>query len=372
MLNNNDSRIINVTRSSMPPLEEYIEQIRGLWETRWLTNRGVLHNELTEKLRSYLGADNILLFCNGHMALELGIQALGLSGEVITTPFTFASTTHAIVRNGLTPVFCDIDPRRYTIDPNKIEPLITDRTSAIVAVHVYGIPCDTDSIKQIAFKYGLKVIYDAAHSFGTKWQGKSIAQYGDYSMFSFHATKVFHTIEGGGGAFSDADLHEKLSHLLDFGLCPGGTDADQVGSNAKLSEFHSAMGLCNIKYIDMEIAKRKIVAKRYDERLQTIKGLQLFPELTGVERNFAYYPVVFLDDFHKTREEVAENLLSSGIYARKYFSPLTSALSCYDELFHRNPTPVAEEVARRVLCLPMFADMSLNDVDAVCDVVCAL
>ena len=359
---------INVTRSSMPPIEEYIEQIRGLWDTRWLTNRGALYGELTEKLKDYLAADNLLLFNNGHMALELGIQALGLQGEVVTTPFTFASTTQAIVRNGLTPVFCDIDPVRFTIDPSKIESLITKRTSAIVAVHVYGMPCDTVAIEDIAARYGLKVIYDAAHTFGTKWHGKGIAKYGDYSMFSFHATKVFHTIEGGGAVFRDTDLVEKLDHLLDFGLIPGGKDADQIGTNAKLSEFHCAMGLCNLLHIDGEIAKRRIVSQRYDKHLQAIKGLRLLPDLSGLTRNYAYYPVVFLDEFGKTRDEVADNLRRNGINARAYFSPLTSAMSCYDGMFARGATPIAEDTAKRVLCLPLFADMRPDEIDTVCDV----
>ena len=209
---------IAVRRSSMPPFEEYSNLIRGLWDSRWLTNTGALHEALTARLKSCLDVDNFLLFSNGHMALELGIQAMGLSGQVITTPFTFISTTQAILRNGLTPVFCDIDPIRFTIDASKIEPLITEKTSAIVAVHVYGIPCDTDAIASVAKKYGLKVIYDAAHCFGAGWQDRSFARLGDLSIFSFHATKVFHTVEGGGAAFVDAGIHEKLCHLRDFGL----------------------------------------------------------------------------------------------------------------------------------------------------------
>jgi len=360
---------MNVTRSSMPPLEEYIEEIRKLWDTHWLTNCGVLHDELTVKLKNYLSSDNFLLFSNGHMALELGIQAFGLRGEVITTPFTFVSTTQAIIRNGLTPIFCDIDPIRFTIDPARIEQLITEKTSAIVAVHVYGIPCDTAVIEEIAAKHGLKIIYDAAHSFGVKWQEKSIAQYGDYSMFSFHATKVFHTIEGGGASFKDVSLYNKLWHLRDFGLCPGGKDADQIGANAKLSEFHSAMGLCNLRYIESEIAKRKVVSKWYDARLQSVKGLRLFPVLEGLIRNYAYYPVVFLDEFVNIRDEVLNALKRNGIYAREYFYPLTSAFSCYCGTFDCGKTPVAEDIAKRVLCLPLYADMTADEVNTVCDVV---
>jgi len=358
-----------VTRSSMPPFEEYLESIRGLWESRWLTNVGCLHEELTERLQAHLGADNFLLFTNGHMALELAIQALDLKGEVITTPFTFISTSQAIVRNGLTPVFCDIDPARYTLDPSKIEPLINEKTSAIVAVHVYGIPCDTNAIEIIAAKHGLKVIYDAAHVFDVRYMGKPIAQYGDISMFSFHATKVFHTIEGGGLAFWDKSLKEKLRHLRDFGICPGGLEVDEIGTNAKLSEFHAAMGLCNMNYIGENIYKRKAVSEHYDARLSCVKGLQLFPSIEGLERNYAYYPVIFHDEFGKTRDEVCDALQQHGISVRKYFYPLTSDFSCYKGILHPSETPIAKDMASRVLCLPMFADMTVEQIDAVCNVV---
>ena len=359
---------IAVTRSSMPPFEEYSDLIRGLWKSRWLTNTGALHEDLTAKLKSYLCADNFLLFSNGHMALELGIQALELDGQVITTPFTFLSTTQAIVRNGLTPVFCDIDPTRLTIDADKIEKLITEKTSAIVAVHVYGIPCDTDAIESIAKKHGLKVIYDAAHCFGEQWQGQSIAQYGDLSMFSFHATKVFHTIEGGGAAFTDSSLRDKLCHLRDFGLCPGGLEADEIGSNAKLSEFHAAMGLCNLQHINEEIGKRKAASEAYDERLKEVKGLRLFPDLDGLKRNYAYYPVIFGDEFKTSRDEATDILQKHGVTARKYFSPLTSAFSCYKDVPAINETPIAEDISSRVLCLPLYADMTDDNICTVCDV----
>ena len=286
---------IPVTRSSMPPLDEYIKAISGLWDSRWLTNAGTLHEQLTVQLKERLNVEQFVLFCNGHMALELGIQALKLTGEIITTPFTFASTTQAVIRNGLTPVFCDIDPVRYTIDPAKIEALITPKTTAILGVHVYGIPCDTVAIAEIAQRHSLKVIYDAAHAFDVCYMGRAIAEYGDYNMFSFHATKVFHTIEGGGAAFSSMDLWDRLIQLRDFGLCRG--DARCVGTNAKLSEFHAAMGLCNLKYVDEEIQRRKRATERYDERLTGVSGLQLFPKIAGLKRNYAYYPVIFHDEF---------------------------------------------------------------------------
>ena len=358
------NNIIPVARSSMPPFEEYAEEIRSLWESRWLTNAGSLHEELTEKLKSRLEADDFLLFSNGHLALELGIQALGLTGEVITTPFTFASTTQAIVRNGLIPVFCDVDPQRFTIDPEKIEKLITHKTSAIVGVHVYGIPCDTEAIERVAKKHSLKVVYDAAHAFGVRYCGQAIARYGDYSMFSFHATKVFHTIEGGGAAFSNPALHAKLIRLRNFGLC--GEDADCVGANAKMSEFHAAMGLCNLRHVEDEIQKRRVVSERYDERLKDVEGLQLFPQIEGLERNYAYYPVILHDAFGKTRDQIIDFLKSGGIFARKYFYPLTNSFSCFHGRFPSGNTPVAEDIAGRVICLPLYADLTTKEIDTVC------
>lgn len=359
---------INVTQSSMPPFDEYASLIRPLWETRRIANRGALHEELTERLKEYLNVPEFLLFVNGHLALELGLQALDLCGEVITSPFTFISTTHAIVRNGLTPVFCDIDAKRLTIDPEKIEGLITENTSAIVAVHVYGIPCDVAAIEGVAAKHRLKVIYDAAHSFGSRHLGKNIAEYGDYSIFSFHATKVFHTIEGGGAAFNDVGLTEKLRHLRDFGLCPGGEEADEIGLNAKLSEFHAAMGLCNLNNLTNVIAKRKAVTHIYDGLLDGIPGLRLFPNITGLKRNYAYYPIIIEDIFGLTRNEAAEKLTRAGINARKYFYPLTNAFVCYKQFNFPRNTPIAADIANRVLCLPLYADMTEDDVKKICAV----
>ena len=253
---------ILVTHSSMPEFDEYIEEIKDIWESHWLTNMGSKHKRLQSELKDYLGVENIDLLTNGHMALELTMQAMGLTGEVITTPFTFASTTHAIVRNGLTPVFCDINAEDFTIDVNKIESLITERTSAIVPVHVYGNICDVDVIQKIADKYNLKVIYDAAHTFGEKYNGQGIGSFGDASCFSFHATKVFNTIEGGAVCFKDKTLGEEIYNLKNFGI-RGPETVSGIGANAKMNEFCAAMGLCNLKHIDDEIAKRKVVVDRY-------------------------------------------------------------------------------------------------------------
>ena len=276
----------------MPELDEYIEEIRELWDTHWLTNMGAKHKALQEQLKSYLDVEDIDLLTNGHMALELSMQAMNLHGEVITTPFTFASTTHAIVRNGLEPVFCDINPVDFTIDVNKIEELITDKTVAIVPVHVYGNVCDVEKIEQIAKKYGLKVIYDAAHTFGVKYKGKGIGSYGDVSCFSFHATKVFNTVEGGAVCFDDKDFGLELYRLKNFGI-RGPEVVDGVGANAKMNEFCAAMGLCNLKHIDGEINKRKQIVERYRMHLDNIDGIQLNPIQDNVEQNYSYFPVVF-------------------------------------------------------------------------------
>ena len=360
---------IMVTRSSMPPMEEYIAEISDIWESRWLTNMGVKHQAFQAALQEFLGAPNIDLFTNGHMALELSLQALNLSGEVITTPFTFASTTHAIVRNGLEPVFCDIDPNDYTMDVTKLEHLITDRTSAIMPVHVYGNVCNVEEIERIAHKYGVKVIYDAAHSFGVRYQGKSTAVFGDVSCFSFHATKVFHSIEGGAACFHDRELGEKLSRLKNFGI----RDAecvDGVGSNAKMNEFCAAMGLCNLRHVEGEIAQRKVVAERYRERLEGISGVQLNPIQPDVTPNYAYFPVVFHEaEFGSTRNEVFDALQQVDVYSRKYFYPLTNTFDCFHGKYDVEQTPVARHIANRVLTLPIYADLELMLVDRICDVI---
>lgn len=363
-----------VTRSSMPPIEEYVEEIKDIWESRWLTNMGVKHQAFQVGLQKYLGVENIDLFTNGHMALELSLQALNLSGEVITTPFTFASTTHAIVRNGLEPVFCDIDPNDYTMDVTKLERLITDRTSAIMPVHVYGNVCNVEEIERIAHKYGLKVIYDAAHSFGVQYKGKSTAAFGDVSCFSFHATKVFHSIEGGAACFRDKEFGLKLYRLKNFGI-RGPECVDGVGSNAKMNEFCAAMGLCNLRHVKDDIAKRKVVVGRYRERLEGINGIQLNPIQSAVIPNYAYFPVVFHEkEFGSTRNEVFDALQQAGIYSRKYFYPLTNTFECFHGKYDVEKTPVARHLANRVLTLPLYAELEAEVVDRVCDVIvsCAM
>lgn len=359
--------MIQVTRSSMPPLEEYIDEIKGLWDSHWLTNMGIKHKELEAQLIEYLMVPNISLFTNGHLALECIIAALNLTGEVITTPFTFASTTHAIVRNGLKPVFCDINTNDYTLDVDKIENLITEKTSAIIPVHVYGNICNVEKIDQVAKKYNLKVIYDAAHTFGVQVNGKGIGTFGDASMFSFHATKVFNTIEGGAVTYNDPYLKKILNDIKNFGIT-GPETVEYVGGNAKMNEFQAAMGICNLRHVDSEIAKRKNVVERYNEQLSGIKGIKLTEPQEGIKSNYAYYPVVF-DGYKKTRDEVFEKLKTHNIMARKYFYPLTNSFDCYKSQYSAEDTPMAKYIADRILTLPLYADLGLEDVDKICEII---
>ena len=360
---------ILVTRSSMPDMDEYMNEIQSVWDSHWLTNMGPKHRELQEKLQEYLGVENVELLTNGHMALEMTLQAMNLQGEVITTPFTFASTTHAIVRNGLMPVFCDIDPVTYTMNADKLEELITDYTCAIMPVHVYGNVCNIEEIERIAKKYELKVIYDAAHTFGETYKGQGIGSFGDASCFSFHATKVFNSIEGGAVCFRDKHLGDVLYKLKNFGI-HGPEEVSAVGANAKMNEFCAAMGLCNLKHVDEEIAKRKAVTERYREHLEGVEGIQLNAIQKDVNSNYAYFPVVFEEkQFGSSRAEVFEALEAGGIHARKYFYPLTNTFSAFHGKYDVRSTPVALHISKRVLTLPLYAELALEDVDRICEII---
>lgn len=362
---------INVTRSSMPSFEEYCEEIKELWDSHWLTNMGVKHKQLQAQLEEYLQIPHVSLYTNGHLALENVIAAIKLpaGGEVITTPFTFVSTTHAIVRNGLTPVFCDVNDRDYTIDVTKLESLITEKTVAIVPVHVYGNLCDVEAIDAIAKKHGLKVIYDAAHAFGVSYKGINASNFGDASMFSFHATKVYNTIEGGAVCFHDDALVQVLNDMKNFGI-RGPEACAYVGGNAKMSEFQAAMGICNLRHLEGEIAKRKAVVEHYCKRLSGVPGMKLWQPQTNVTPNYAYFPVVF-DGYKYSRDEIFAKLKEQGITARKYFYPLTNDYECYQELptAGAHKTPVAKYIADRVLTLPLYADLSTADIDRICDII---
>lgn len=362
--------MINVTRSSMPPFEEYMEEIRELWDTRFLTNGGVKHKKLEAMLKEYLNAPELCLFTNGHLALEYALQAMGFEkdDEVITTPFTFASTTTSIVRSGLKPVFADIKKDDFTMDAEKVEALITEKTRAIMPVHVYGNLCDTEKIEAIAQKHGLFVLYDAAHAFGVTKNGVSAANFGDASMFSFHATKVFNTVEGGALIFRDGQYGKKLEALKNFGIT-GRDEYSYAGGNAKMSEFHAAMGICNLLHVNDEIEKRRAVFERYIENLSGAKGLLLPKTVPGIRHNYAYFPVVF-DGFSITRDEAQEKLSENGIMSRKYFYPTTNAMPIFKEEYRIRPedTPTALEISQKVLTLPLYADMTMEDTDRISEI----
>ena len=362
---------ILVTRSSMPPMEEYIEEIKELWNNHWLTNMGVKHQQLEKSLKEYLDVDGISLFTNGHMGLELAIQAMNLTGEVITTPFTFASTTQAIVRNGLTPVFCDINPEDYTVDVEKLESLITDKTSAIIPVHVYGNVCNVEEIDRIAKKHGLKVIYDAAHTFGVKYKDRGIGSFGDASMFSFHATKVYNTIEGGALICHSAEMKYHVDNLKNFGF-RGETTVVAPGINSKMDEMRAAYGLLNLRQVDAAIAARKMVAESYTDALRGVSGIRFFDDMVGVKHNYSYFPIFVNEELYGiSRDALYEKMKANNVLGRRYFYPLITDFEPYNDIPSASPTnlPVANKIANQVICLPMHHALSEEDVKRVIDCV---
>ena len=361
---------ILVTRPLLPDFDEYAAEIKDIFDSKFLTNSGPKHQLLEKNLKEYMGVENISLFANGHLALEVAIKALDLHGEIITTPFTFASTTHAIVACGCTPIFCDVDPVTYTIDVNKIEALITAKTVAILPVHVYGTVCDLDKIASLAEKYNLKVIYDAAHCFGVKVNETGVGNFGDISMFSFHATKVFNTVEGGCLTYKDSSLKSKIERIRSFGTIPGSDNSEYVGTNAKMTEVSAAMGICNLRHIDQALADRKIPFDVYNSRLSGIDGVNLIAFQDSVLPNYAYYPVVFEEDKCGTnRDIICERLNEQNIFPRKYFSPLTSGFECYKNKYAPGDTPIAKFVAENVLVLPLYAGLSAEEANKICDII---
>ena len=363
---------ILVTQSSMPPYEEYIEAIKPLWASHWLTNMGMYHKELEARLKEYLDVPELSLMVNGHMALEMAIQAFDFpeGAEVITTPFTFISTTHAIVRNRLQPVFCDVKLSDGTIDETKIEDLITEKTVAIVPVHVYGNVCNVEEIQRIADKYNLKVIYDAAHAFGVKYKGKGIGSYGDASIFSFHATKVFNTIEGGAVAFSDHRIYEKLYNLKNFGI-RGEELVSDVGANAKMNEFCAIMGLCNLKHIDRAIAERKERCEFYKDRVSKIRGIRIWDRCEDASNNYAYFPILAEEEYCKSRDELYDFLRENGIFARKYFYPLTADQACFKNKYKKNSLVNARKLSKEVLVLPLYEEITLETIERIVRLIAA-
>ncbi len=362
--------MIPVTRPLLPDFDDFVNELRDVWDNQWLTNYGPKHQKLEAGLKDYLGVENISLFTNGHLALQVALRALELKGEIITTPFTYASTTHAIVECGCTPVFCDIDPVTLTIDTKKIEDLITEKTTAILAVHVYGTVCDDKELRRIADKHNLKLIYDAAHTFGVTVDGKGIGTLGDVSMFSFHATKVFNTVEGGCLTYRDPSLKQKIEAICSFGFEKGSVDAAFVGTNAKMTEVSAVMGICNLKIIDEALEKRKKVFEYYNEKLKNIDAIQLICEQEGVKTNYSYYPIIVNPDKCKTDcDQIAKKLQEQNIIPRKYFAPLTSEFACYKDRFNIKETPIAHWISENVLVLPLYPNLSLEECDEICNII---
>jgi dTDP-4-amino-4,6-dideoxygalactose transaminase len=362
---------IFVTQPFLPPLNEFIEYIEKIWESKLLTNNGPLHQELEKALCEYLGVQYISLFSNGTLALITALHALNISGEVITTPFSFVASTHCLHWNGIKPVFCDIENDYFTIDPEKIEALITPETSAILAVHVYGNPCNNEKIQKIANTHNLKLIYDAAHAFGIKKDGISISDWGDLSVLSFHATKVYNTFEGGAIISHDEQTKKRIDLLKNFGF------ADEItvvaeGINAKMNEIQAAMGLLQLKYVDGLIEKRKNLTNTYRELLSDIEGIRFLNDIETVEHNYSYLPILIdKEKIGKTRDEVYEHLKKNNIFSRRYFYPLISQFSPYNSLESALPgkMPVAERIAEQVLCLPIYPDLGNNDVKKICSII---
>lgn len=358
---------ITVTSPLLPKKEELYELICHIWDKKWITNNGFYHQELERKLAEYLNVPYISLFTNGTLPLITALQALRINGEVITTPYSFVATTHAIWWNGLKPVFVDIDPNNCGLDPNKIEAAITPRTTAIMPVHCYGRPCDTEAIQEIADKYGLKVIYDAAHAFGVEVLGKSILNAGDISTLSFHATKVFNTIEGGAMIVKDAETKKRIDFLKNFGFADE-TTVVAPGINSKMDELRSAYGLLNLKQVDDAIEARHQVAIKYRKALKCVSGIRFFEDMPGVRHNYSYFPI-FVNEkqYGMSRDALYELLKSHNILGRRYFYPLISTFSTYRGLESANPKnlPNATKLANEVICLPMHHALSQADIDKV-------
>jgi dTDP-4-amino-4,6-dideoxygalactose transaminase len=360
---------IYVTRPYLPPLETFCEGLREIWENRWLTNNGPILQRFVRQLSHYFETDNICLFNNGTLALQIAFEGMGISGEVITTPFTFVATTHALFWNKIRPVFVDIEPQHYTLDPEKVEAAITPWTTAILAVHVYGHPCHMHALADIARRHHLKLIYDAAHAFGVKIGGQSIAHFGDMNMFSFHATKPFHSIEGGMLTFRDSGLKRKLDYLKNFGF-ENEVEVVMPGTNAKMNEMQALMGSMILGCIDDLIAKRRQIAEIYRERLSDIPGIRFAPSPPeDVRHNHAYMPVeIHGQDFGLDRDGLYEELKKYNVHARRYFYPLICDYTCYRNLAVKDPLTVARRVASSILTLPIYPDLPEADVHTICDI----
>lgn len=350
---------IYVTQPDLPPLAEFIPYLESIWESKWLTNAGPFHRQLEQALSEYLGVKHLALFTNGTIALVTALQALRITGEVITTPFSFVATTHSLLWNALTPVFVDIDPVTCNLDPEKVEQAITSRTTAIMPVHCYGTPCNVERIQQIADTYGLKIIYDAAHAFGVRYKGESLLNYGDLSVLSFHATKVYNTFEGGAIVCPDAKSKQRIDYLKNFGF------ADEVtvvapGINGKMNEVQAAFGLLQLSHIETAITRRREIDIRYRAELQDVIGISFLTPIRDCRYNYAYFPILVQPNYLISRDELYTKLRQHGVYARRYFYPLISDFPMYRGLASASPDnlPVARHISNQVLCLPIFPDMS--------------
>ncbi len=366
-----NSNTITVTSPLLPDLEDFHTMLKDIWQSKWITNNGSLHRQLERELATYLKVPYISLFTNGTLPLITALQVLRITGEVITTPYSFVATTHALWWNGIKPVFVDIDPGTGNLDPEKIEAAITPKTTAIMPVHVYGKPCDTERIQQIADKYGLKVIYDAAHAFGVEVNGKSILEAGDLSTLSFHATKVYNTIEGGALVMHDAKMKQRIDYLKNFGF------ADEVtvvgpGINSKMDEIRSAYGLLNLRQVDASIEARHRVAIHYRKALRNVPGISFFDDMPGVRHNYSYFPI-FVDAelYGTTRDELYEKMKAAKVLGRRYFYPLISEFSTYRGLESAIPQnlPNAHKMANSVICLPMHHELCEEDIQRTIDII---
>ena len=361
---------IYVTQASLPPLEEFIPYLEKIWKSKWLTNAGPFHEQLEKALCAYLGVEHIALFTNGTIALITALQALRITGEVITTPYSFVATSHSLLWNGIKPVFVDIDPITLNLDPDKIEAAITPHTTAIMPVHCYGHPCDVVRIQKIADTYGLKVIYDAAHAFGVQLDTGSVLNHGDLSVLSFHATKVFNTFEGGAIVCPNAKTKLHIDHLKNFGFVDEVTVV-ATGINGKMSEFNAALGLLQLKGIDEALKKRKVIDERYRKGLADVKGIYCLLDAGEKKANYAYFPILVRPEYSQNREELYQKLRDNGVYARRYFYPLISDFPMYRGLLSasRSNLPMASKAASEVICLPIYPDQSNEQVDYVIQVI---
>jgi len=362
---------IYVTKPFLPKLEIFCDSLKEIWDNQWLTNNGPVVQRYARQLSHYFETDNVCLFNNGTLALQIALQGMGLAGEAITTPFSFVATTHALFWNKIRPVFVDIEPDYYTLDPERVEAAITPWTTAILAVHVFGYPCQVNVLADIARRHNLTLLYDAAHAFGVRLGSRSISHFGDISMFSFHATKPYHSIEGGLLTFRDSGLKKTFDYLKNFGF-ENETEVVMPGTNAKMNEFQALMGSLILDHLDEITEKRERIAEAYREKLDNVHGIKLPPVPQDVRQNYAYLPIEVEEEFGISRDRLYEELKGYNIFTRRYFYPLICDYPCYRSIAIQDPLKIARRVAQRILTLPIYYDLSLDDVEKICDIIIAL